>query len=177
MGQPDRRATAAPDEPAVRVLRQFRIVINAVRSHFRQVEIEAGTSGAQVWALHLIREQPGLGVGDLARAMDVRQPTASGVVKALLAHGLIEVRREGSDRRAVQLHPTTAGRAVLRKAPGPFNGVLPQALAGLDGRTLRRLEQDLAVLIQRLGADDKAATIPLGANDGPARMPVGGGER
>lgn len=40
-----------PPEASTRVLRQFRIVFNAVRSHFRQVEREAGIGGAQLWAL------------------------------------------------------------------------------------------------------------------------------
>ncbi len=50
---------------------------------------------------------------------------------------------------------------MLRKAPGPFTGVLPEALARLDPQTLERLDHDLAVLIAVLGADDRAAGIPL----------------
>ena len=54
-----------------------------------------------------------------------------------------------------------AGRAVLRKAPGPFSGVLPEALASLDHETLERLERDLGLLIAALGVDDAAAGVPL----------------
>jgi DNA-binding MarR family transcriptional regulator len=159
-----RRSVAAgqPGEP-VRVLRQFRVVFNAVKTHFQQVERQAGASGAQVWALHVISEHPGLGVNDLARAMEIRQPTASIFVKALAGQQLIEVRREGADRRAVQLHVLPAGTKVLREAPGPFTGVLPQALASLDRQTLRRLEKDLARLIHELGADERAGSVPLGS--------------
>jgi hypothetical protein len=39
--------------------------------------------------------------------------------------------------------------------------VLPEALATLDPATLERLEQDLAVLIKVLGADQRGANIPL----------------
>jgi hypothetical protein len=49
----------------------------------------------------------------------------------------------------------------MRKAPGPFTGVLPEALAGLDAATLERLDQDLALLITALQADERAAGIPL----------------
>lgn len=150
-----------PDRPG-RVLRQFRIVFNAVKTHFQQVERLAGVSGVQVWALHVISERPGLGVSELARAIDVRQPTASNFVKALVQRQLIEVRRGGTDRRAVQLHVTEAGRTILHKAPGPFAGVLPEALAELDEATLARLEADLAELIRQLGADELAGTLPLG---------------
>jgi len=144
-----------------RVLRQFRLVFNSVKTHFQQMEKLAGVGGAQVWALAIIRDQPGVGVNQLARAMDVRQPTASNLVKALSAQGHIEVRKEGADRRAVQLHLLAAGARVLRRAPGPFHGVLPQALAALDPTTLRRLEQDLGLLIRALNADEDAGDLLL----------------
>lgn len=149
-------------EASARVLRQFRQVFNAVKTHFQQVEKVVGIGGAQVWALHVIRERPGLGVSELAQAMDVRQPTASNLVKSLTEQGLIEVRKNAPDRRAVQLHLLSAGARLLKRAPGPFSGVLPQALASLEPVALARLEQDLARLIEVLDADDVAALIPLG---------------
>ncbi len=148
-------------EAAVRVLRQFRLVFNAVKTHFQQVEKQVGVGGAQVWALSVIRDRPGIGVNDLARALDVRQPTASNLAKSLAERDLIEVRKDERDGRAVMLHVRPAGTRVLRRAPGPFTGVLPDALAGLDPKTLERLEQDLTVLIKALGADERGATIPL----------------
>ncbi len=158
-------AIGQPSEPqaraAARVLRQFRLVFNVVKTHFQQVEKKVGVGGAQVWALHVVSQRPGIGVHGLAQAMDVRQPTASNLVKSLTDQGLLQVRKEGLDRRAVQLHVLAPGLAVLQRAPGPFAGVLPQALDGLDEATLTRLEQDLGVLIARLGADDRAAGIPL----------------
>lgn len=148
-------------EGAVRVLRQFRLVFNTVKTHFQQMEKRAGLGGAQVWALSVVRDRPGIRVNDLARALDVRQPTASNLVKALAEQDLIEVRKDERDGRAVMLHVRPAGARVLRRAPGPFTGVLPEALATLDPATLERLEQDLAVLIKVLGADERGANIPL----------------
>lgn len=149
-------------EPAARVLRRFRLVFNAVKAHFQQVERAAGIGGAQLWALSIIRAQAGLGVNDLARAMDVKQSTASNLVKALAERGLIAISRDGPDRRAVQLDVLPAGRKVLKQAPGPFSGVLPEALASLDAHTLERLDADLAKLIAVLDADPQGATVPLG---------------
>lgn len=150
-----------PGEPATRVLRRFRLVFNAVKTHFQQVEKRAGVGGAQVWALSVVRAHPGIGINGLAKAMDIHQTTTSNLVKALVTAGLLVAEKNGSDRRTVQLHVLPAGARVLRKAPGPFAGVLPEALARLDGDTLARLDQDLAALIQELGVDDKAAGIPL----------------
>ncbi len=149
-------------EPATRVLRRFRLVFNTVKTHFQQVEKQAGIGGAQLWALSLIEARPGIGTGELARAMDVHQSTASNLVRALVARDFIQADKAGSDKRAVQLTLLPQGRAVLRKAPGPFTGVLPQALAALDAQTLARLDADLAQLITALGGDERAANIPLG---------------
>ena len=148
-------------EPAARVLRRFRSVFNAVKTHFQQVEKKAGVGGAQVWALSVIQQQPDIGVGGLAKAMDVHQTTASNLVKAMVASDLVVARRQASDRRATQLRLTPAGARVLKKAPGPFAGVLPQALATLDLETLTRLDSDLGKLLEVLQADERGAGIPL----------------
>jgi DNA-binding MarR family transcriptional regulator len=148
-------------EPAMRVLRRFRVVFNAVKTHFRQVEKEAGIGGAQVWALSVIRANPDIGVNDLAQAMDVHQSTASNLVKSLVQRELIVAGKTSIDRRAVTLRALPKGARVLRDAPGPFAGVLPEALASLDPKTLARLEKDLAKLIGALGVDERAEGIPL----------------
>jgi DNA-binding MarR family transcriptional regulator len=144
------------------VLRRFRVVFNAVKTHFRQIETGAGIGGAQLWALGVVSARPGIGMNDLASAMDVHQSTASNLVKSLVERQLIATVRDGEDRRTVALRILPAGRKVLRSAPGPFSGVLPDALAGLDARTLARLDQDLGKLIAALHADEGAEGIPLG---------------
>ncbi|KQW43554.1 MULTISPECIES: MarR family winged helix-turn-helix transcriptional regulator [unclassified Roseateles] len=154
--------TKQDDDEAMLVLRQFRQVLNTVKTHFQQVEKKAGLGGAQAWALSVVQQQPGVGVGGLARAMDIHQSTASNLVKALVERSLVEARKEGTDRRSVQLHLLPAGAQALRKTPGPFEGVLPGALRELDAPTLRRLRKDLAKLILVLHADEKSAGIPLG---------------
>lgn len=160
------RAAPAPleqaNEPAARVLRQFRVVFNAVKTHFRAVEKKAGLAGAQVWALSVIAARPGIGVGELARAMDIHQSTASNLLKPLLEQQLVATERSGVDRRAVHLNVTPAGARVLRKVPGPFTGVLPEALASLEPAALARLDRDLTQVIAALGADAKKGNVPLG---------------
>ena len=145
----------------MRVLRRFRSVFNAVKTHFQQVEKRAGVGGAQLWALSVIQAQPGIGVGGLARAMDVHQTTASNLVKAMVAAGLVVASRDAADRRATRLRLMPGGARVLQKAPGPFAGVLPEALAALDADTLARLDNDLGKLLALLQADERAAGIPL----------------
>ena len=149
------------DQAAVAVLRQFRQVFNAVKSHFQQVEKTVGMGGAQVWALSVVREQPGIDVGALARAMSIHQSTASNLVRTLIDREMLVAVKQGADRRAVQLNLLPAGARVLRNAPGPFAGLLPDALKAMPPQTLARLQQDLDQLLERIAADEAAAHIPL----------------
>lgn len=149
--------------PSRQVLRQFRVIFNAVKSHFRQVEHESGLGGAQVWALSVVSETPGMGVGHLATVMDIRQPTASNLVRGLVSKGLLRSERLTTDRRAVALFATEDAQRILARVPGPWSGVLPHALHALDEPTLRRMQADLELVIRQLGepgATD-AANIPL----------------
>jgi DNA-binding MarR family transcriptional regulator len=152
---------AGDTAPALKVLRRFRVVFNAVKTHFRQIEKQAGIGGAQLWALSVVAAQPDIRVNDLALAMDVHQSTASNLVKALTQLELIVAAKSDGDRRVVTLRVLPKGRKVLRAAPGPFAGVLPEALASLDARTLARLDKDLEKLVSALHVTDEAAKTPL----------------
>ncbi len=162
---PDQPVPGVDTDQPMRVLRQFRIVFNAVKTHFRQVEREAGLGGAQLWALSVIERHPGIGATGLARELDIHQSTASNLVRSLVERGFVTGSREGADRRTVALHVQPAGLDVLRQAPLPFAGVLPDALASLDPATLAQMERNLASLIAELDVDEEAGKeagkIPL----------------
>ena len=157
--QPD--LTNAPGEQAAVVLRRFRVVFNSVRTHFKQVEKQVGLGGAQVWALSIIRDQPGIGLGALARNMDVHQSTASNLIKGLLQKGMIRADKGLVDKRQVKLVALPEALTLLKQVPGPFEGVLPEALEKLPAQTLQRLDHDLAELIALLKADETTGSIPL----------------
>jgi DNA-binding MarR family transcriptional regulator len=100
-------------------------------------------------------------VTELARALDIHQSTASNLVRALSSRGLVAAAREGADRRGVSLRALPGADAVLQRAPLPFAGVLPDALSSLDAATLRRLEADLARVIDALATNADGAQLPL----------------
>lgn len=125
------------------------------------MEKELGLGGAQIWALGVIKTHPGIGMGGLATQMEIHQSTASNLVKSLLQKELISLKKATDDRRNVHLKVLPAGVRLLKKAPGPFEGVLPQALGQMEAQTLQRLDQDLATLIALLNVDESAAQTPL----------------
>ncbi|AMO25595.1 MarR family transcriptional regulator [Ramlibacter tataouinensis] len=146
----------------MQVLRKFRLIFNTIKAHFRDLERKTGVAGAQVWALSVLRDQPGIGVNALARELDIRQSTASNLLKPLIEQQLVTAERAQGDRRSVELRITPRGLRVLKKAPAPFIGVLPEIIAQLDARTLSRLDEDLEVVIRLVRADREASRTPLG---------------
>jgi DNA-binding MarR family transcriptional regulator len=154
-----------PEDPvaaqAAHALRQFRVVFNAVRSHFQQVEKIAGIGGAQVWALSVVQSHPGISVSRLAEAMDIHQSTASNLVRQLIKRELLRTEKSPRDRRSVVLQLLPAGQALLQSVPGPHQGVLPQALQRMPQASLTGLNQHLGELVRLLRADPNAAGIPL----------------
>lgn len=148
-------------DPAAQALRRFRLIFDAVRTHFQQVEKQTGTGAAQLRALSILRENPGIRLSELAQTMDVHQSTASNLVKTLIERGLITTARDESDRRVLRLRLLPAGGKVLQRLRKPYIGVLPQALSGLPPSTLARLNGDLDLLIAAMQIDDTAALTPL----------------
>jgi len=139
---------------AVAVLGQFRLIFKSVRKHFRSVEESAGVSGAQLWVLSEVAKKPGLRVTELARAMSIHQSTASNLIERLEREGHIERRRDPADQRVVRLFLTPAARRAVAKAPGPPEGVLPDALKRLSTEDLVALGKHLFKLTSLLRVRD-----------------------
>ena len=84
------RTAQSLDAPK-RVLRKFRLVFNTVKTHFQSIEKKVGIGGAQVWALSVIANNQGIGVSDLALALDIHQTTASNLVRGLVKLEMVEL--------------------------------------------------------------------------------------
>jgi len=135
---------------ATETLKQLRIIISAVRQHFRALEEACGVSGAQIWILSAIAETPGITVSQLGKTLSVHVSTVSNMLDKLAKAGLVERLRREDDRRVVNLHLTAEGQAVLARAPQPLTGLVPHALENLPEPALVRLNEDLALLIQQM---------------------------
>ena len=147
---------------AIETLKQFRIIISAVRQHFRALEAACGVSGAQVWILSSISDDPGITVSRLSEVLSVHVSTVSNMLDKLAKAGLVERLRGEEDRRVVKLYLTRQGRVVLAKAPQPLSGLVPHALESLPDHVLARLNKDLALLIRQMHyVDHRSAGKPL----------------
>ncbi|MDP1862512.1 MAG: MarR family winged helix-turn-helix transcriptional regulator [Thiobacillus sp.] len=147
---------------ATETLKQLRIIISAVRQHFRALEEACGVSGAQIWILSAVAETPGITVSQLGKTLSVHVSTVSNMLDKLAKAGLVERLRREDDRRVVNLQLTAEGQAVLARAPQPLTGLVPHALENLPEPALIRLNEDLALLIQQMQyVDHGNANKPL----------------
>lgn len=144
------------------VLRQFRLIYGSIRQHFREVEKQCGISGSQVWILREVATTPGTGVSRLAKRLSIHQSTCSLLVEKMVGAGLVAKTRSAEDQRRVGLEVTPAGNRLLKKAPGPAEGLLPEALSQLSDDSLRTLSVNLGQLINHLTMrNERDAEKPL----------------
>lgn len=147
---------------ALDVLKQFRLIYGSVRQHFRRIEAVCGVSGSQLWLLQEIERAPGVGVSVLARRLLIHQTTCSQLIEKLVTRGYVRKERSTQDQRRVGLTLSRAAIQALRKAPGPAEGVLPEALTELPDAALRSLSVQLRKVISELHLrDEKSAGRPL----------------
>jgi DNA-binding MarR family transcriptional regulator len=143
---------------AQRALVSLRRIMTSAKRHLAaQVEETEGSSvsGAQLWALWHVKENPGLTVLDLASRLSVHQSTTSNLVEKLESSGCLRRERNLQDKRVVQLFVTPAGARLLKSAPNPTGGALSDALNRLSGKDLAALETALDSLSRELGIAQK----------------------
>jgi DNA-binding MarR family transcriptional regulator len=144
------------------VLKSFRVIYGAVRQHFREVRQSCGISGSQLWIMQELARGAALGVSELAVKLSIHQSTCSLHVEKLVRAGLVKKRRLSRDQRRVELSITALGRRTMIRAPGPAEGVLPEAIAELSPAALRGLQKGLRQIIAALDIkDETAAERPL----------------
>ena len=129
------------------VLQQFRELFRVSQQHFQRIETNCGVSGAQLWALSELGKTPGLTVSELARKLSIHLSTSSNLLDKLELQKLIRRERNSTDQRVVRVYLTTSGRQMLRRAPKPVEGVIPDALGKMPATALRSLKRDLGLLL------------------------------
>jgi len=140
---------------SLQVLRRFRIIFGSVRLHFREIEESCGVTGSQLWILQEVGKTPGMGVSELAERLSIHQSTCSQLVEKLVKRGLIIKERSKEDQRRVGLCLTDHASSVLKNAPGPAEGILPEALQALTESSLLSLDQALTEVIDQLRTKDE----------------------
>lgn len=159
---PRSKSAALQSSNPLETLCKFRIIIRAAQRHSTAIQKKCGISGAQLWILQEIADAPGLRVGELAARMAIHQTTTSNLLDALEKRGYLKKARDDADQRVVNLLLTPSGARVLRKAPRPARGLLPEALARIDPKKQAQLNSGLQALIDIIeDVDSSEGILPL----------------
>jgi DNA-binding MarR family transcriptional regulator len=144
------------------VLKKLRIVFRAAQRHSLWIEKQCGVSGAQLWMMQELLDQPGMRVGELASKLAIHQTTASNLIDALRKRGYIVKERDEADQRVVNLKLSEEGRKVLSEAPNPARGLLQEAILHLDEETLSQLDAGLQGMLSSIDKlDEGYGMLPL----------------
>lgn len=147
---------------SLQVLKKFRIIFGSVRQHFREVEQTCGVTGSQLWIMQELANMPGIGVSDLADTLSIHQSTCSQLVEKLVSRKLVIKERSKEDQRRVGLRLTDEASNLMKMAPGPAEGILPEALSTLPAQAIQSLDASLEKVIAQLEIrNDMLADKPL----------------
>jgi DNA-binding MarR family transcriptional regulator len=136
-----------PDDDA-EVLGELLVrVTRGQRRRWREALTPWDLSPHHVRALRVITDRSGTRLSELAEALRIAPRSATEVADALQARGLVERTSDPTDRRAVVLMPTEAGRRVqteIAAARAADNRDLFARLDADDRATLARILRTLA---------------------------------
>lgn len=137
-------------EQAVSVFSQAARLLDGPRLHAWD---ERGLTLPQLRILFRVRQEPGIGVKELAQAFDVSTSNVTQQVDKLVTRGLLARAERPEDRRQVSLTVTEEGSQVAGEISHATRGYLREQLARMD-------PDDLDTLITLLGRLLAHATPP-----------------
>jgi DNA-binding MarR family transcriptional regulator len=138
------------------VMDGLRRVVRDLRLSARGAERSAGISGAQLFVLQTLAQQPASSLNELADRTLTDQSSVSVVVKRLADRKLVARRASEEDARRLELSVTAAGKRLLSRCPEPTQARLVDALGRLSSAELLHLTAGLAALVREMGIEDAA---------------------
>ena len=136
--------TISPPETVAERLRPLLLHLNR---DLRREALPMGVTVGQVALLAAIREEPGIGLRDLASRERMSAPAMSGYVDRLEAAGLVVRGPVEGDRRRVGLHLTDPGKRLLRSTRRMRTAWLAERMRRLTDDQVAALEAALEPLM------------------------------
>ncbi len=112
----------------------------------RRTDAESGLNGPRLSALSVIVFGGPLTLGGLAAAEQVKPPTMTRIVQALLQRKLVRKERNEGDARQTVLVATPAGRRLLLEARRKRVAMLAREVAALGAGERLELQRALGVM-------------------------------
>jgi DNA-binding MarR family transcriptional regulator len=141
------------------VLDSVRWIFQALRESSRRAERQVGLSGAQLFVLQKLSENPGLSLNELADRTHTHQSSVSTVVSRLVARRFVQRARAEKDARRVELTLSPRGRALVAEAPDAAQDRLIAAIESMPAWRRRLLAEGLAELARGVASTRRRAPM------------------
>jgi len=133
------------------VMNALRRVVRDLRLSARDAERSAGISGAQLFVLQSLVDEPASSLNELAERTLTDQSSVSVVVKRLADGKLVARRPSPVDARRIELSLTAAGKRLLARCPEPTQARLVRSLRRMSSGELSGLKLGLGALLREMG--------------------------
>ena len=120
--------------------------------YVRAQDTALGVPPAQLSALSVVVFGGKKSLSDLAEAEQVRPPTMSRIVDALVRDGLVKREVDGKDRRSVVITATDRGQKVMYEGRSRREKLLLELMRGLSKNEIELLDRSADILAKSLGS-------------------------
>jgi DNA-binding MarR family transcriptional regulator len=149
------------------ILDSIRRIVRALRVSSKSVELTLGISSAQLFVLQKLRDEGGVSLNELADRTLTHQSSVSVVVSKLVEQGLVQRKKAKDDERRVEISITSQGRALLKKAPAPFQDLLIHSIDQLPFNQRTQVAKGLKAIVEM--TEIQAGPAPLFFEDHPKK--------
>jgi MarR family transcriptional regulator, organic hydroperoxide resistance regulator len=137
--------------PVLGFLRALWGVNHALESWSRRMKRRIGVTGPERMVQRLVGRQPGITSGELARLLRVHPSTLTGLLRRLVARGLLARRADASDGRRALVTLTPDGAEVDGTLRGTVEGAVRVALRRIPDGDARVATDVLEAVMRALG--------------------------
>ena len=106
----------------------------------------------QLWAMECVSRRDGCSMHELARALNVSRPAATGLMDRLVANGLARRTGDVQDRRVVRVTITAKGRHIVRDIWTQKRRAIAQVFGRLSAHDRAEYLRILTRVVETLGA-------------------------
>lgn len=152
-GHEDGPGVQTPSETVeLTILQALRRIIRAVDIHSRALASRYGVTGPQLVCLSTLCDSGPMTSAELSRKVFVSASTITGIVDRLERDGLVECKRDETDRRRVLLNPTGDGYKLAHTAPSPMQDQLMKRVRELPQAEQEQISSSLQRVVDLLEA-------------------------
>jgi MarR family transcriptional regulator, lower aerobic nicotinate degradation pathway regulator len=165
-----KRGKPPPPDATLAAMVSLRRIVRALRVFSHTTERNLRISGAQLFVLQALKEEPGISLKALAERTLTDQSSVSVVASRLVEQGMIKRRIAAEDARRSRLELTARGRELLREAPEALQTRLIRGLRSLPPGELTSVARALEKLVVHLEVEGDAAGMFFEGEPARARV-------